>query len=404
MIPRDENVFGGLRVTNFGWFWVATVMGNILADLGAEVVKVESRTSFDNARATTVGLAGSQGEGLFTINVQHSLKSIQINLSTPEGVRIAKELVQQSDVVIENYRPGVMERLGLSYRELRKIRPDLIMVSASAYGQEGPLRTASGFGTNLACVTGMDTLQGYGKDEPRPFNVAILDPMNGVLGAYALLAALRHRAGTGEGQYIDIAQAEATLSMFGAPLLDYDFNKRVHHAIGNRDLTSAPHDVYPCRGDDSWVSIAIATDAEWRCFCDATGNTAWAGDPRFADAYLRLRNQDALDTLIAEWTRPRDAAEIAEQLQSYGVASAPVSNIVQIAEDEHYKDRGNWMEANHPFGNAVLYTVPWKMSATPPRVRRPGPLVGMDTQYYMQEVLGIPESETDRLVQEKVLD
>ncbi len=404
-MPRhDENVFGNLRVTNFGWFWVATVMGNIFADLGAEVVKVESRTSFDNARATTVSLAGSQGEGLFTINVQHSMKSIQLNLARPQGVSIAKEMVQQSDVVIENYRPGVMEKLGLSYAELRKIRPDIIMVSASAYGQVGPLRTASGFGTNLACVTGMDTLQGYDKDEPRPFNIAILDPMNGVLGAYALLAALRHRARTGEGQYIDIAQAEATIGMFGAPLLDYVFNKRVQHAIANHDLTMAPHNVYRCTGDDAWVTIAIATDAEWRRLCAATGNETWATDERFADAYLRLRNQRSLDMLITAWTLNRNAVDIAELLQSHGVASAPVLNVAQVAEDEHYKDRESWMEVPHPFGNAVVYTVPWKMSGTQPRVRGPGPLVGRDTQYYLQELLGIPEAQTDKLAAEKVLD
>ncbi|MBM4404639.1 MAG: CoA transferase [Chloroflexi bacterium] len=403
MPHRDENIFGGLRITNFGWFWVATIMGQIFADLGAEVVKVESRVSFDNARATTIGLAGSQGEGLFTINVQHSLKSIQLNLSAARGVEIAKELVRQSDVVIENYRPGVMERLGLSYADLRKIRPDIIMVSASAYGQHGPLRTASGFGTNLACVTGMDTLQGYDKSEPRPFNIAILDPMNGVLGAYAALAALRHRERTGRGQYIDIAQAEAAINMFGAPLLDAVFNGRIHHAIANRDLAQAPHNLYRCKGEDAWVGIAIATEDEWRRFCDATEHPSWADDPRFADGYLRLRNQDELDVSITEWTRERDPAEIVELLQAHGIASGPVRNIPQVAGDPHYADRQSWMEAHHPFGNAVLYTVPWKMSATQPRVRRPGPLFGMDTQRYLQDVLGIPEAETDRLVEQKVL-
>ncbi len=392
-----------IRVANFGWFWGAPMLGHLFADLGAEVVRIETWSNVDKVRTSSMAMTDTYGESYFFHNLMRSQRSVSLDLSKPGALEIAKALIRQSDVVVENFRAGVFQRLGLGYEEVRRVRPDVVMLSLSAYGQEGPLRSASGFGSNLACFTGMDGLQGYSASEPRSFAIAVLDPFNGALAAFAVLAALRHRERTGQGQYIDMAQTESAIAMFGAPILDYVMNRRIHHAIANRDLAMAPHGVYPCRGHDQWLTIAVATDAEWAGLRAALGDPPWAHDPRFADSFRRLRHQDALDEAIASWTRQRDAYEAAFLLQRHGVPAFPALSGAQVYTDPHFLERESWVEVQHPYGREHIYGIHWKMSGTPGRVRRPSPLLGMDNPYVFQELLGMREDETRALEAVKVM-
>ncbi len=404
-------VLRGLRVANFGWFWGAPMLGHLFADMGAEVIRAETWTNVDKVRTSSKAMTDTWGESYFFHNVMRSQRSVSLDLTQPGARSLALDLVRQSDVVVENFRAGVFDRLGLGYPEMRRARPDVVMLSLSAFGQYGPLKTATGFGSNLATFTGMDGLQGYGPDQPRSFAIASLDPFNGVLGAYAVLAALRHRALTGEGQYIDVAQAESTMAMFGAPMLDYVMNQRVHQPMANRDLAMAPHGVYPCkpvlgnheREDDTWLAIAVASEQEWRGFCAALGNPGWSREPRFADAFRRLRCQDEMDERIAEWTRQRDCYEAAFLLQRHGVMAFPALSGRQLYTDPHLRERESWVEVEHPYGRETLYGVHWKFGETPGRVRHASPVLGQDNLYVFQELLGMPEAQAREMEARRVM-
>ena len=243
----------------------------------------------------------------------------------------------------------------------------------------------------------LDSIQGYFQDEPQAFGTAHIDPLNAYFGLTAALSALRHRERTGQGQYIDLGQWEATTTLFGAPMLDYQWNGRVQGTMGNRDVAMAPHGVYPARGEDAWVAIAVENESQWRAFRRALGGPAWAREPRFADMYRRLRNQDALDERIGAWTKNRDARETAMTLQRAGVPAFPVLSDAQAFDDPHYTARGGWVEVDHPFGKMMLNGVPWKIGGAPGTVRKAAPLLGGHNYDVFRELLGMSAQETARL-------
>ncbi len=383
----------GIRVANLGWIWAAPVLGHLMADMGAQVVRIESGISLKNVPAQTFNFH----------NIQRSAMSITLDLSKPEAVALTRRFIETCDVVIENYRPGTMERWGLSYRDLRQIRPDIIMASLSAAGQDGPLRSISTFGSSLGSLTGLDSLQGYYDNRPIPAGMALPDPFNGILGLYAILVALRHRQRTGRGQYIDLSQWEATTCTIGGPLLDWQMNRRIEGTRGNRDPAWAPHNVYPARGQDRWVAIAVKTQEEWLALRRAMGNPAWAFEPPFADAFRRLRNQDELDRRIAQWTAPRDNMEVTRLLQSAGVAAFPSMSNQELFNDPHFLEREGLVELHHPFGTETVYGIHWKLSGTPGRIRRAAPLLGQENAWVFQDLLGVPEEELRRLQSAQVV-
>ncbi len=230
--------------------------------------------------------------------------SVTLNLKKPEAIRLALELVAKCDVVIENFGPGVMEELGLGYERLRAVRPDIVLFSMPAAGLDGPLRDIRTYGLSLTSTTGLDSLTGYLGGPPIPVENAFSDPYNGILGAFAILTALHHRRRTGDGQHIDYSQQEAVMQMVGPAFMDYAMNGRVAGPMGNRHPlgAAAPHGVFPCAGEDRWISIAVLDDAEWRGLVDAMGGPAWAGTPEFATTAARVRNLDDLHERLAAWT------------------------------------------------------------------------------------------------------
>ena len=395
----------GIRIINFGWYWVCATISQLLSDMGAEVVKIDSRQRLEVLRGLAPFLGGIEDpdHNLWFHNLHRNTWSATINLNEPRGRELIRELVRHVDIVAENWTPGTMKKLGLDYETLRKIRPDLIMISPSAAGQTGPLRGISTYGTVLSPLAGIDALQGYEGERPYPFGTALPDPWAGVIGAYAVLAALKHRNETGEGRYIDFGQWEALSATLGPLMLDYQWNGRIPGPMGNRDPLNVPNNVYPCVGDDKWVAISIDTEDEWQGLCRGMGDPDWCREPRFADKFRRKRNEPALDEHIAQWTQGQTHKDVAERLQQHGVAASVVAGTDELYLDDHWKERETWLYMDHPLGKEAIYGVHWKFSDTPGSLQRQCPLLGEDNDLIWGDLVGLSQAEVQRLKDDKVI-
>jgi len=411
----------GYRVVDFGSAWAGPQMAHIVADMGAEVIKVESRSRIDYGRLggaasakdlltkTPEAIAAAAPERLELNPVFHLLnrgkRGITVDFAKPRGAELIRQLVKKSDIVADNFTPGVLDKHGLGYKSLAEVKPDIIVVSLCFAGHTGPLRGTRGYAPIITALAGLDSVVGY-PDEAIPCGprFAYGDHVAAIHGALAMLVALIHRNRTGEGQYIDISEWEASTSLLGEPLLEYIMNGRVPKPAGNRSTTMAPHGYYPCCGKDGWVSIAVKTDEEWRNFCRATGNLRLAEDERFSDRYGRLVNSDELDRLVGQWTAGHTPQEATEILQKAGVAAAPFLVCKEQFKDPHLRQRGVLVEVNHPIvGSETFYGIPLKLSETPGKIRGSGPTLGQDNEYVFKDLLGLPDAEFRHLVAEKVI-
>jgi benzylsuccinate CoA-transferase BbsF subunit len=377
-----------------------------LVFLGAEVIKVESMNRVDNARkqlSLSLPANAPVNEGQIFHQLNSGKMGITLDLTQPKAIELARKLVAVSDVMVQNMRPGVMERLGLGYEALCQVRPDLIMLSSSARGATGPERNYGGYAPNQAAVAGTSHLTGYADGPPTTLHAAP-DLTNATMAVFAILTALHHRSRTGQGQHIDLSQVESLACFIGEVVLDYTMNQKTAHRAGNRDEVMAPHNCYRCRGDDKWVSIAIATDEEWRSLCQAMGNPSWAQGEKFSDALGRLRNQEELDSLIGRWTTNHTHYEVMEMLQRAGVAAAPSLSSEELLCDPHLKERAYFIELDHAaVGKYTLLAPPWKLLDTPARVPRPAPLIGQHNHYVFCDLLGLSEKEMTELVGQQVI-
>lgn len=409
------------RIVDFGSAWAGPQMAHIVADMGAEVIKVESRNRIDYGRMggaasakdlltkTPEAIAASAPDRLELNPVFHLLNrgklGITVDFTKPKGADLLRELIKRSDIVADNFTPGVLEKYGLGYDDLSKIKPDIIVVSLCFAGHTGPLKGTRGYAPIITSLAGLDSIVGY-PDERIPCGprFAYGDHVAALHGALAMLIALVHRNRTGEGQYIDISEWEATTSLLGEPLMEYIMNSRVPGPRGNRDMIMSPHGYYPCKGEGQWVSIAVKTEEEWLSFCQATGNLSWAEDERFCDRYSRLLNQDALDKLVGQWTSQHTPREVTEILQQGGVAAAPFLISREQYEDPHFHERGLFVEVEHPkSGVETFYGIPLKLGDTPGAVRSSGPMLGQHNEYVFKGLLGMPDREFNALVEEKVI-
>jgi benzylsuccinate CoA-transferase BbsF subunit len=329
--------------------------------------------------------------------------SLTLDLKQPRSIEIVKKLVKMADVVTQNMRPGVMDRLGLSYEILRKIKPDIIMLSSSAVGGTGPERTYVGYAPTFAAMSGLAYVSGYPEGQPSTLSGAI-DTRVATTSAFAVLAALNYRQRTGRGQHIDLASSEAISCLVGDVFMDYTMNQRVKERNGNRDELMVPHNCYPCRGEDRWVTIAVSTEEEWQAFCKVLGDPRWTEDERFIDASSRRQNREELDKLVSEWTSQHTDYEVTDILQRAAVAASPTLKGDMVAEDPHVRERRILVEVNHPeIGERLVVGPPWRLSATPARVPHPSPLLGEHNQYVLGELLGMSQDEIDQLVEEHVV-
>ena len=410
MTEASRQPLKNFRVLDLSRIWAGPYCTKLMADLGAEVIKMESLRVYDSHRGPVSparGIAaypdGEPGEEPWNRNgwfncLHFSKYGITLELTSDEGRRVFERLVSISDVVIENFRQGSLERLGYDYPALRTHRPDLIYVSMPAFGNTGPWKNYLGYGIGQEQLSGMAHLTGYPDDGPMKSGINHGDPITGSHAAGVLLAALRRRRRTGKGMYIDVSQQESAVAFMGGELLAYQMTGREPERIGNRSRWYAPCNTYPCAGEDRWITIAATNDAEWQRLVSAMDMQPLADDTRFATAEARIDNQDDLDVIIAGWTSGRDAFALGELLQAAGVPAGPVLRGPDLLQDRHYAERGTFITADHPQVGPKQYPgLPWKMSGTPGEVRWPSPTLGQHNRDVFGGLLGLTGREIDAL-------
>jgi benzylsuccinate CoA-transferase BbsF subunit len=403
----SDGALENVLIVNFGWVLAAPVTSKYLADLGARVIRVESVHRPDPLRTNTPykdnipGVNRSAYHALYNANNY----SMALNLKHPRGVEIAKRLVAKSDVVVENFTPGSMKRLGLSYKEIKEIKPDIIMISLSMQGQTGPFATYQGFGNQLTGLTGFTHITGWPDRDPVQPYAGVTDACTPSLGAAAIIAALLYRRRTGKGQYLDMSQNEASIHYLAPLMLDYFTSGRIASRSGNQCDYAAPHAAYPCQGDDRWCAIAVFTDSEWKAFCNVLGNPEWTKRAEFADLPGRKKNEEELNALIAGWTEKHTAEEVMHLMQAAGVAAGIVSRPDDLLEDPQLRHRKHfWYIEHSELGSYPHLGESFQMSRTPVEGRMPAPTLGEHTEYVCTKIMNIPDDEFIDLMQAGVFE
>ena len=385
----------GVRILDFTWVVAGPVATRILADQGAEVIKIERRDSLD---------LGTRRSG-FTGNLFRGKQSTVINMADPRGIEIAQKIVAVSDVVIDNFSARVMCNWGMDYDSIKKIKPDIIAVSMSGFGHTGPHKDYVSYGPTLQALSGYTLLMRHAGKEPAGWGYSYADMSGGYSGALAVLMALWHRRRTGEGQFVDLSQFETISSVVGPSLLNILANNETISPFGNRsqEAPAAPHGIYRCAGDERWCAITVFTEDEWQGLCRVLGNPDWTQDTHFATLASRLEHQDDLDRHVEAWTRQHRPEAIMTQLQQAGVPAGVVANGEDLDRDPQLRARGYWATVNSDEGEAILDGTPVKLSATPGGVAAPGPLLGEQTDSVLERLLGYSEEQLRRLKDELVI-
>ncbi len=379
----------GVRVLDFTWVLAGPYATRLLADFGAEVVKVQSLAT---TREGIVGLTEDARRGYFNLWNRNKL-GITLNMGTPEGIELAKRLVTVSDVVIENFSARVLANWGLDYENLVSLRPDIILVSMAGMGQTGPWRDFVSYGPTLQALSGLTALTTFPGLPPLGLTYSYSDHVGGLTAALAVLAALEHRRRTGEGQHIDLSQFEAMAAFMG-PLVLRTALGVPPQPTGNRHPQAAPHGIYRCAGEDRWVAIAVMNDGQWQALAVAMGQPEWTQEARFASLEGRLTQQDDLDRLVEEWTLERSPEEVQERLQAAGVPAGLVASATDLLADPQLQARGFFVETDHPLlGRIALDRQPIHLSADVGGRFRPAPLPGQDNVEVFGRVLGLTPEE-----------
>jgi crotonobetainyl-CoA:carnitine CoA-transferase CaiB-like acyl-CoA transferase len=385
----------GVRVLDFTWVVAGPVATRILADHGAEVIKVERKPGPPGERQ--LGLQG---------DLHRNKLSIAVNMANTRGIEVAQRLAVKSDLVMDNFSARVMRGWGMDYTSLSKIKPDIICVSMSGLGHSGPRASYVSYGPTLQALSGFTRLMAEENGEPGGYGYSYADMAGGYMGALAALIALWDRRRTGRGQFVDLSQFEALVSLIGPGLLDISVNERIQSPPGykSQEIAAAPHGVYKCLplgdDDDRWIAISVRTQPEWERFVTAIGSPSWAYGPEFRTLFMRMRKQGELDRHVSSWTTTQSAENAMEQLQKAGVASGLVSNGADIcARDPQLQARNFWGTVTLADGRRTNVTgVPIKMSATPGSVRTSSPLIGSSSEYVLGELLGYSSTERQQLI------
>ncbi|MBN1381035.1 MAG: CoA transferase [Deltaproteobacteria bacterium] len=403
-MDKSKYPLSGIRVLDFGWVAAGPSATKILADMGAEVIKVESRKRPDTTRFTPDNIERSPETDPAFHSLNRNKLGITIDMTKPEGCELLRKLAAKTDIVLENFFPGVMKKFGLDYESLRKVKPDIIMVSMPGLGNWGPQAETPSYAPGLAALSGLESMVGYKGERALGLQQPYSDYNAGTNSAFAALAALIHRNRTGEGQNIEVAQIEALVACIGEAVLDYQVTGKVPGLEGNRHGRMAPYNNYLCDGDDKWVSIAVRTDEEWKNLVEVMADEPRLKNEKFAAMDGRMANQDELDVVISDWTISRSAEEITEMLQEKGVAAFPCMDIGDCFLDPHFQDREVFIPLEHPVsGDEFIANLSWKMSETNGGVYRSAPLWGQHNHYVFGEVLGLSQEEIARLEDAEVI-
>jgi benzylsuccinate CoA-transferase BbsF subunit len=396
----------GVKICDFMWVMAGPAATRILADFGATVVRVESHTRADPARAVGPHLRDcpSPDSSMLWNNNNAGKFGLGLDLSASGAAGVVHDLVRWADVICESFAPGTMARLGFGFETMRAINAKLVMVSTSLLGQHGPHAGLAGFGNLSAAVTGFYGLCGWPDRPPAgPFG-AYTDYIAPRYIAAVILAALARRDRTGDGEYVDLAQSEAALHFIAPALLDEVVNGKTAVPSGNVDPLYAPHGAYPCREEDTWVAVACRTDDQWRSLCEAMGKSLLAADAQFSEASVRKENKELLDALIGEWTTTLQPDQVETILQGLGVPSSVVQNSSECFADRQLHHRGHFTAVEHSLIGTITIEGPRiRLSRTPGAVVRAAPRIGEHSRLVLTEFLGYGGEQVDELVAAKTI-
>lgn len=383
----------------------------LLADMGAEVIRMESTRRLESYRSDSVyrnvihGDFWNRGANFYEQN--RNKLGITLDLGRPGGLDILRRLIAISDVFAENFTPRVIRNFGLEYHDLRRIRPDIIMVSSTGYGFDGPWANFGATGPATEGASGLAHATGYPDGPPVMAEIPYVDYTAGEHTAFAVMTALIGRLNTGQGQFIDVSQTQAAAVTIPEVLLDYTANGREPTRIGNADPVMAPHGCYPCNGDDRWIAIAVSEDAEWQGLCRVLDRPVWAADARLSGVLGRWTHREELDRLLAERTAGWDMHELMAALQAAGVPAGAVLDSKDLLFDPHLKSRGFYEVVSHHPSTEMpplpYASRPWKLSQTPAVPPKAAPLMGQHNEYVLGDLLGMSASDISRLEEEGVI-
>ena len=395
----------GVRVVEFGQLIAIPFATKLLADMGAEVIRIESCTRLDGYRVAGFYKNDTSGEfwnrAVNFYEQNRNKKSLTLDLAQDRARETLRDLIAVSDVFAENFTPRVIRNFGLEYEDLRRIRPDIVMVSSTGYGHTGPWSGFGAIGYGTEAASGLSSVTGYRDGPPTIPELPYADYTAGEHTVFAIMAALAYRAMTGRGQFIDISQTQTLSATVPEPLMDYTFNGRVLGRQGNRDDLYAPQGTYPCAGEDSWISISIRSENEWASLCEILSRSEWIDDPRFASSPARAANHDVLDEVLAQVTSFWDARELEDALQTCRVPAGAVLDGKALLFDDHLNERGFFEVVEHPPGTNIpplpYASRPWKFDRTPGSIRRAAPTLGEHNSGVLRDILGMSESDTEAM-------
>lgn len=414
---EQPHVLSGIRVIDFSWWVAGPQATRIMADFGAEIIKVETKTPHvyrmtspwrkqgvqlpDQSHVDSPNLSG-------TFNNQNRNKlGITLNVKDSRGMALLRKLIAVSDVVIENFSSRVMESWDLGYEQLKTLKPDIIYVSLAGMGHWGRDRDIQTMGPIVQALSGLTWMSGFPDLPPAGWGYSFMDHMGGYFAATAITAALYHRQQTGQGQWIDISQTEAGNTLLGAEVLEYTVTGNARTRNGNRleHPAAAPHGAYRCIGDDRWIAISVFGEEEWQALCEAMGQPEWAHDPRFDTHLGRVAHQDDLDRFLEGWTSTQEDYALMDLLQRHGVAAGVVQNGVdRFLRDPQLRERGMFVTVEHPeMGLTPVEGMPVHLSETSATFRRGAPLLGEHNAEVLSRVLGLSEEEIAALAQDGVI-
>lgn len=391
----------GVRIADFTIHAAGPFSTHVLAQLGAECIKMESSARLDAFRKPHA-VYGRMTAATFD-QVSANKLSVRLNLKKPEAVALAKRIVALSDVAAESFRPGVMKRLGLDFETLREVKSDLVMLSLSSSGQSGPDSHFAGYAPLFGAWGGLGSMSGYSDGPPIEMR-HVMDHTAGFHAAVALMAGLHQRRRTGQAQYIDLAAREVASAMIGDALVMASLGMATPRP-GNGDLQMAPHGVYATAGEDRWLTVAVRNDQEWRALVGAIGEDTLIDDPRFATAAARRSHRGELDELMNRWLTRFDAEESAQRLQRAGVAAHVSWSMQDVADDPHLRERGTLTRVDDPsVPDRLAVGAPARFSRTMDvGIRRATPELGQDEEYVFGELLGLTRAQRDDLEEREVI-
>jgi len=401
-----KDALAGFRCSDFSWVFAGPYCGQLLGDLGMEMIKIESRKrmdvvrmyppfAFEDRRLNSSGYWNTHNRSKYSVN---------LDMKSEKAREIVTRLIAMSDVVLENFSARGMKAIGFDYDRLREINPRIVYCSMAGFGHRGPYKNYVAYGPMQESQAGIVHLTGWPDGEPSRVGTSYPDAAGGISAAFAIVSALRRARRSGQGQWIDLGQTLTAAALTDTAVIEYTVNGDVQQRNGDSSRFFAPHNVYPCSGEDQWVAISVENDHDFAALAGVMEQAALAQDARFTTNAARIQNRVALDELIGAWTEQYDHYEAMRLLQAGGVAAGAALSTGEFVEDEHVKARGFMESFDHPVVGEKLYPgVPYKLSETPGYIHRAAPVLGADTEYVFKSLLGMSDEEIKQLDEEGIL-